>query len=105
MPCVGTSGSKHPQCDVLQCPARSTCKSRGEKAKRKGEEKKELVGDGLPQLLSGDEFYERVVEFEWEQKKAAADKQTRKADRERRAEELATWKWLEDQRKNENKVQ
>ncbi|KAG1764950.1 hypothetical protein EDD22DRAFT_775544, partial [Suillus occidentalis] len=56
-------------------------------------------------LLSGDKFYERVVEFEQEQKKAAADKQTRKADQERRAEELATWKWLEDQQKNQNKVQ
>ncbi|KAG2109833.1 uncharacterized protein F5147DRAFT_652027 [Suillus discolor] len=63
-----------------------------EEKKQKGKAKRKL-------------FYERVVEFEREQKKAAADKQTRKADRERRAEELATWKRLEDQRKSQNKWQ
>ncbi|KAG2121288.1 hypothetical protein DEU56DRAFT_760707 [Suillus clintonianus] len=74
-----------------------------EEKKQKGKEKRKLEGDSFPWLLSGDEFYERVVEFECEQKKVAADMQTRKADRERRAEQLATWKQLEDQWKNQNK--
>ncbi|KAF9027322.1 hypothetical protein BDZ89DRAFT_935987, partial [Hymenopellis radicata] len=35
-----------------------------ETKKQKGKGKGRLVGDGLPVLLTGDEFYERVVEFE-----------------------------------------
>jgi hypothetical protein len=38
-----------------------------EKKKADGKGKGKLMGDGLPQLLSGDEFYERVVEFMKEQ--------------------------------------
>ncbi|KAG1760556.1 hypothetical protein EDD22DRAFT_761260, partial [Suillus occidentalis] len=33
-----------------------------------------LVNDGLPRLLSGDEFYKRVVEFTRWQKQKEADK-------------------------------
>jgi hypothetical protein len=72
--------------------------------KRKGKEGGKLVGDGLPRLLSGDDFYERVVEFEHVQKKVAAEKQMRKDTREKRAEALATWKCLENKRKKENEV-
>ena len=61
------------------------------------------MGDGLPRFLSGDEFYEKVVEFECEQKKHIAEKKTRKEEREKRAEGLAVWKHLEDERKMENK--
>lgn len=74
-----------------------------EAKKRKGKEKGKLMGDGLPRFLSGDEFYEKVVEFEYEQKKRVADKKTRKEEREKRAEGLAVWKRLEDERKTENK--
>ncbi|KAG1809897.1 uncharacterized protein HD556DRAFT_1223026, partial [Suillus plorans] len=37
-----------------------------------------LVNDGLPRLLSGDKFYERVVEFTRWQKQKEADKIARK---------------------------
>ncbi|TFK23857.1 hypothetical protein FA15DRAFT_593413 [Coprinopsis marcescibilis] len=38
-----------------------------EKATRKGEKRGKLMGDGLPHMLTDDEFYERVVEFtEWQ---------------------------------------
>ncbi|KAG1827916.1 hypothetical protein EV424DRAFT_1319044 [Suillus variegatus] len=74
-----------------------------EAKKRKGKEKGKLMGDGLPRFLSGDEFYEKVVEFEYEQKKRVADKNTRKEEHEKRAEGLAVWKCLEDERKTENK--
>ncbi|KAG1793163.1 uncharacterized protein HD556DRAFT_1189117, partial [Suillus plorans] len=40
-----------------------------EAKKQKGKEKGKLMGNGLPCFLSGDEFYEKVVEFECEQKK------------------------------------
>ncbi|KAH7917888.1 hypothetical protein BV22DRAFT_996045, partial [Leucogyrophana mollusca] len=76
-----------------------------EEKKRRGKEKGKLMGDGLPRFLSGDEFYERVVEFEREQQKVAAEKRTRKEERQRRAEALATWKKLEEGRKSKNKAQ
>ncbi|TFK19805.1 hypothetical protein FA15DRAFT_547109, partial [Coprinopsis marcescibilis] len=38
-----------------------------EKAKNKGQRRGKLMGDGLPRMLTGDEFYERVVQFtEWQ---------------------------------------
>jgi hypothetical protein len=36
-----------------------------------------LVGDGMPHLLSGDEFYEKVVEFTKEQEKTEREKEAR----------------------------
>ncbi|KAG0698438.1 hypothetical protein DFH29DRAFT_810327 [Suillus ampliporus] len=64
-----------------------------------------LMGDGLPRLLSGDEFYERVVEAETEQRRAVDEKRTRQQERENRAEALAAWKKLEEERKQENTEQ
>ncbi|KAI6041987.1 hypothetical protein EDC04DRAFT_2892503 [Pisolithus marmoratus] len=55
-----------------------------EQKKRRGK----LVGDGLPRLLTGDEFYSRVVEFE----------------REERAEEMAVWKVAEVEHRERNKA-
>ncbi|TFK16764.1 hypothetical protein FA15DRAFT_555409, partial [Coprinopsis marcescibilis] len=38
-----------------------------EKAKTKGQKRGKLMGDGLPRMLTGDEFYEQVVQFtEWQ---------------------------------------
>ena len=47
---------------------------------RKGKGKGKLMGDGLPRLLSSDEFYEKVVVCEEAQKKAVADKKSKKAE-------------------------
>jgi hypothetical protein len=56
-----------------------------EEKKAKGKGKGKLVGDGLPLLLSGDEFYEKVVEFtQWQKEEALA-----KAMRARKKAELA----------------
>ncbi|TEB14130.1 hypothetical protein FA13DRAFT_1652018 [Coprinellus micaceus] len=42
-----------------------------EKAK-KGKGKGKLMGDGLPKMLSGDEFFQRVVEFtQWQEEQEA----------------------------------
>ncbi|KAG1777595.1 hypothetical protein EV702DRAFT_1197210 [Suillus placidus] len=68
-------------------------------------EKGKLMGNGLPRFLSGNEFYEKVVEFEYEQKKCITEKKMRKEEDEKRAEGLAVWKCLEDERKTENKDQ
>ncbi|KAG1786740.1 uncharacterized protein HD556DRAFT_1247864 [Suillus plorans] len=75
-------------------------------AKKQSKKKNgKLMSDGLPQLLSSDEFYERVVNHEKEQKRVADDKKTRREERERRSEALAIWKRLEDARKRENNEQ
>ncbi|KAH7904160.1 hypothetical protein BJ138DRAFT_1096025 [Hygrophoropsis aurantiaca] len=73
-----------------------------EEKKKKGKGKGKLMGDGLPRFLSGDEFYERVVEFEQDQRRVSEEKRTRKEDREKRAGAIAEWKRLEDKRKTEN---
>ncbi|KAG1823694.1 uncharacterized protein BJ212DRAFT_1476571 [Suillus subaureus] len=70
-----------------------------EAKKQKGKAKGKLMGDGLPCFLSGDEFYEKVIEFEHEQKKCIAEKM-RKEECEKRAKGLAYHtaleKWNED---------
>ena len=45
-------------CDLLR---HQLAHQEGKKTQRKGTGK--LVGDGLPRLLSGDDVYEKVVEF------------------------------------------
>lgn len=61
------------------------------------------MGDGLPHFLSSDEFYEKVVEFEHEQKKCITEKKMRTEECKKRAKGLAVWKHLEDEQKMENK--
>ncbi|KAF5334791.1 hypothetical protein D9611_012962 [Ephemerocybe angulata] len=73
-----------------------------EKGKKKGKGK--LMGDGLPRMLTGDEFYEKVVQFtEWQKEEEA-----RKAAQ---IDNKALWqqavkKWEEDEvvRKAENEA-
>jgi hypothetical protein len=51
-----------------------------------------LVGDGMPHLLSGDEFYEKVVEFMKEQEKTEREKKVRLQAQGKRAEAMKGWK-------------
>ena len=50
------------------------------------------MGDRLPCFLSGDVFYERVVEFEARQKGEAREAEARKDARGANAEALGLWK-------------
>ncbi|KAK0462758.1 hypothetical protein IW261DRAFT_1293832, partial [Armillaria novae-zelandiae] len=50
-----------------------------------------LMGDGMPVLLTGDDFYERVVQWEKSQEEAAAAKTNRKAAKVMRDSRLADW--------------
>ncbi|KIM81675.1 hypothetical protein PILCRDRAFT_8369 [Piloderma croceum F 1598] len=68
---------------------------KGKETKGKGK----LVGNGLPCLLSGDVFYERVVDAEVGQRREEREKVVRKGLREQRAEVLAEWKKQQDTRK------
>lgn len=61
-----------------------------------------LVGDGLPRLLSGDEFYERVVEFTDRQKRTERERAERNEAREGRAEAMKEWHKADEERKREN---
>jgi hypothetical protein len=53
-------------------------KEKKTKKKRDGKGKGKLMGDGLPCCLSGDVFYEMVVEFEAQQKGEAREAEARK---------------------------
>ena len=56
------------------------------------------MGLGLPCLLSGDWFYERVVEFEAHQRDEEHKKAARVESQEERAEALARWKEKQEER-------
>ena len=61
-----------------------------------------LVGDGLPRLLSSDEFYERVAEFTDRQKRTKLEKAEQNEAREGRAEVMKEWHKVDEQRKRQN---
>ena len=63
-----------------------------------------LVGDGLPRLLSGDEFYEQVVEFADWQKRTEREKVERKQTRDGRVEVMKEWHKADEERKRQNAV-
>ena len=76
-----------------------------EENQNEGKKKKDkLMGDGMPRLLTGDVFYDQVVEFD----KAAADEEAqhenRKKQRESRAEALEIWKEAEKERRERNMI-
>ncbi|KAF8869443.1 hypothetical protein CPB85DRAFT_1358166 [Mucidula mucida] len=66
--------------------------------KRKGKGKGKLVGDGLPVLLTSDEFYERVVEFEKAQIQKERGKEECAVNKESLQKELEEWKVLVEER-------
>ena len=72
-----------------------------QKKKRKGQ----LNGDGLPKLLTGDEFYTRVVEHEKAIEQDKADRENRQKQREAQPQLMASWKKADEARKERNNVQ
>jgi hypothetical protein len=63
-----------------------------------------LVGDGLPRLLSGDEFYEWVVYFTNGKKRADREKAEWKEAKAGRAEAMKEWHKADKDRKKQNAV-
>ncbi|KAJ3717254.1 hypothetical protein DFJ43DRAFT_1159918 [Lentinula guzmanii] len=53
---------------------------------------KRLMGDGLPVLLSSDEFYEKVIEFDKEMVEKERKKEAEKTNKEGRKVEIEDWK-------------
>jgi hypothetical protein len=73
-----------------------------EKQKGKGKGKGRLMGDGLPKMLTSDEFYEKVAEFsEWKQQEEA-HKQAQMESRGQWQAALKEWEANEVTRKEEN---
>ncbi|KAG1887390.1 hypothetical protein F4604DRAFT_1571342 [Suillus subluteus] len=68
--------------------------------KRKGKKREQLVGDGLPRLLTGDEFYNSVVEHHKAADVEAAAQENCRQERGEHASLMKVWKeedgkWLE----------
>ncbi|KAF5341659.1 hypothetical protein D9611_002144 [Ephemerocybe angulata] len=75
-----------------------------EKAAKKGKGRGKLMGDGLPRMLSGDEFHARVVEFtEW-QRQEELRKEKRGNVRALWKEEVAKWEVEKERIKRENEL-
>jgi hypothetical protein len=73
-----------------------------EKGKKRGEGRKKLMGDGLPVLLTGDYFYERVVEFETEGRQKEREKEARREAREAKQAEAVKAKEAGEDRRQKN---
>ena len=58
----------------------------------------QLVGDGLPRLLSGDDFYKKVVEFTQAQEQAKEEKRARAEACNERAEAMKQWSKRDEER-------
>lgn len=71
-------------CSKLRCQL-----AHNEKKKNGSGKKGRLMGDGLPVFLLGDEFYEKVVNFEAKQRQEEREKAARQHAREEMAETLA----------------
>lgn len=61
-----------------------------------------LVGNGLPNLLLDDVFYEKLVEFEARQHQEVQEKEAKKQGRAALAGALLEWKREEEARKIRN---
>ncbi len=90
--------------NTLYCNTLRQHLAHNEKKKPSGLKRGKLVGDGLPRLLTGDDFYGRVVEFaEWQQREDR-EKAGRKTKREKHAVRMQEWRDKEKTRKAANKA-
>ena len=72
---------------------------------KKSRKKGQLVGDGLPWLLTGDEFYKRVVDHETAAAQEKVANKNHHKQKEQQSAVLAEWKVAEVARKQRNKEQ
>src|ERR1700691_962066 len=101
MPCHRASGLNELYCSKLRHQLAHYEKKKESKGKGKGK----LMGDGLPCFLSGDWFYEQVVEFEAWQREDQKKKEDRKLAQEQMAEPIAIWKREDKKQKERNEEQ
>ncbi|KIK10643.1 hypothetical protein PISMIDRAFT_33559, partial [Pisolithus microcarpus 441] len=75
-----------------------------DKEKKRKKRKGKLMGDGLPRLLTGEAFYNRVVEFENAAAEEEVQRENRRKQKESRAEALGAWKVADKERRQRNKA-
>ena len=92
----GTALLQGHYCDTLQSQLTA------QEEKSKGKKKGKLVGDGLPRLLTDQDFIMWVQNHEDAQEQQAVALETRKANREVRAEAMKEWKKADAERKERN---
>ena len=73
-----------------------------EEKQKKKRKKGQLNGDGLPRLLTSDEFYDRVVQHENACEEEDAARESRRKRREERAALMVTWQEAENERRKRN---
>lgn len=83
-------------CDTLH----NQLAAQEEKSKRRN--KRKIAGDGLPQLLTGDDFITKVQDHKEEQQRQVAQLQAQKASREVRGEAMKEWKKADREQKMQN---
>ncbi|KAI6012293.1 hypothetical protein PISMIDRAFT_103525, partial [Pisolithus microcarpus 441] len=64
----------------------------GRQGKKRKKRKGKLMGDGLPRLLTGEAFYNRVVEFENAAAEEEVQRENQRKQKESQAEALGAWK-------------
>ncbi|KAJ7593197.1 hypothetical protein C8J56DRAFT_780498 [Mycena floridula] len=69
---------------------------------KKKRSKQRLVGDGLPRLLTAENFVQRVIQFQKAAEKKAEELELRKETREEKKKAMDEWKKLDDARKAQN---
>ena len=89
---------------VMYCD-RLTEQLAAQEEKQKKKRKGQLNGDGLPKLLTGDEFYTRVVEHEKAIEQDKVDRENRQKQREAQSQLMASWKEADEARRERNNVQ
>lgn len=72
--------------------------------KKTEKSKKKLMGDGLPKLLDGDTFFQRVVDHEEQTEREKAEKEQRTTIRAAHSKEITQWQENETARVARNKV-
>ncbi|KIK80084.1 hypothetical protein PAXRUDRAFT_39468, partial [Paxillus rubicundulus Ve08.2h10] len=71
--------------------------------KQKKRKTGQLNGDGLPRLLTGDEFYGQVVEHQKAAKEDKIERENRRKQKEAQSGVMAAWKEVDEARKRRNK--
>ncbi|KIK93751.1 hypothetical protein PAXRUDRAFT_46480, partial [Paxillus rubicundulus Ve08.2h10] len=74
-----------------------------EESQRK-KKKGQLNGDGLPRLLTGDQFYECVVEHQKNTEEEKIVQKNRRKQREEQARLMTAWKEVDEEQKRRNKA-
>lgn len=81
---------------------RTQLAAKEEKAVKKGKGKGKHLKDGLPRLLTGEAYFQHVVQHEEAMKEKEREKDARKKARESQAAEMVLWEQADQERRERN---